>query len=483
VGAIGSVDQAILETVAAQRGEWAASQRAEVVVRGVVDPRSLEGVDVVAFAGDRLGDLVDAGALAVLPESLVLPPPRKEAEEADVSDEAGPADSSTRDDSGADTLSFADIVPALRDQVARYGSDRMAFPLGATALVLVYDRAAFEREANRVAAERESLGLEPPSTWEQLDALARFFQGRDWDGDGAPDHGIALALGADPQFLGEAIFLARAASLGQHPHQYSFLFDADTMTPRIDMPPFVAALEALTALKDSGPPGILTFDGEAARQAFRGGNVALLIDRAEMASRWSHGKAAIGVAPLPGSPRVFDPAEKRWDEAKPVNAPSYLPFGGGWLVGVNRTSAGKKREAAIDFARYLVSPESANRVRADRNFPMLPVRSGLLGQGPPDPRAALGVEVRRWSDAVNQTLIARRVVPGLRIPQTQGYLGDLARQRSAALGDEHLPAETALQKVARAWARRTEDLGTARQAWHYSRSLNALATAAEPPER
>src|SRR5262249_54561798 len=149
------------------------------------------------------------------------------------------------------------------------------------------DRAAFEREANRAAAERASVVLTPPATWEELDAQARFFHGRDWNDDGAPDHGIALALGPDPGFLGEGILLARAASLGQYRDQYSFLFDADRMTPRIDTPPFVAALEGLAGLKDLGPPGMTDFDAEAARQAFRRGKVALLIDRAEMAAHWS----------------------------------------------------------------------------------------------------------------------------------------------------------------------------------------------------
>src|SRR5438067_3887447 len=60
VAAVG--DPAILATVAAQRGEWAASQGAEVAIRqGAVDPRSLQGVDLLVFPGDRLGDLVDAG--------------------------------------------------------------------------------------------------------------------------------------------------------------------------------------------------------------------------------------------------------------------------------------------------------------------------------------------------------------------------------------------------------------------------------------
>ena len=74
--------------------------------------------------------------------------------------------------------------------------------------MLIYRRDAFERDANLAAAKEKGLKLEAPKTWEELDALARFFQGRDWDGDGSPDHGIALVLGADAEGLGNATFLA-----------------------------------------------------------------------------------------------------------------------------------------------------------------------------------------------------------------------------------------------------------------------------------
>jgi multiple sugar transport system substrate-binding protein len=479
VAAIG--DPAILTTVAALRGEWTATRAAEVVIRqSPADPRSLQGVDLLLFPGCRLGDLVDAGALAVLPETLVAPPVAREPGEAST----GPSGSEKRDagpGTGGDVLRFSDIAQPFRDQVSRYGSERMALPYGGTALVLVYDRAAFDRPENRAAAEKESLVLQPPQTWVQFDALARFFHGRDWDGDGIADQGVALPLGSDAGFLGEAVFLARAASLGQHHHQYSFLFDADTMLPRIDAPPFVEAARALAALTASGPPGMAGFDAEAARQAFRGGKVAMLIDRAELASHWSHGKKTIGVAPLPGSERVYDPDRAHWEAAKPVNDPSYLPFGGGWLVGVNSATAGTQRDAAVDLARYLVGPDTAKRVSADRAFPMLPVRSALLAQGPPDPRAALGVDARQWSDAVSRTLIGRRVVPGVRIPAADGYLADLAKGRAAIL--DGAPAESALKNVAEAWTERTKALGQARQVWHYRRSLNSLVTLPEPPER
>ena len=56
------------------------------------------------------------------------------------------------------------------------------------------------------------------------------------------------------------------------------------------------------------------FDAAAARESFRTGKVAMLIDRAERAATWSHGKP-VGVAPLPGSDRVFEPIRKAVEAA------------------------------------------------------------------------------------------------------------------------------------------------------------------------
>jgi multiple sugar transport system substrate-binding protein len=474
VGAVG--DTAILPVVAAQRGEWQATKGGAITVRQeAVEPSRTEGIDVFLFPGDRLGGLVDHQALAVLPESVVQPAPPETEEEA-----TGTSASRREEKTApADPLQFGDVAMAYRDQVTKYGSDRMALPIGGSALVLVMNRSAFEREANRESAQKEGLTLEPPTTWEEFDQLARFFQGRDWNGDGTPDFGVALAPGQDPEGLGEATFLARAASLGQHRDQYSFLFDADSMVPRITTPPFVETLRDLAALKECGPPDMPAFDAEAARRAFEQGNVAMLIDRAERAGSWGHGKA-IGVAPLPGSKRVYDPARKVWETDARANHPSYLPFGGGWLVGVSRRLTGPQREAAIDFARYLISPETASRIRGDRAFPMIPVRTSLLVQGFADPRAAPGVSVRQWSDAVGRTLGAARVVPSLRIPQANDYLADLGKARQAVLQGES--PERALENVAELWSKRTEELGKDRQLWHYRRSLNALATLPEPPD-
>jgi multiple sugar transport system substrate-binding protein len=178
---------------------------------------------------------------------------------------------------------------------------------------------------------------------------------------------------------------------------------------------------------------------------------------------------------------VYEPTRKRWETPSSRNAPSYLPSGGGWLVGVKRGLSGIKRDAAIDLACYLANPENSNRLRAERTFPMLPVRTSQMSQGLPDPTSAPDVDSRQWSDAVSRTLLAERVVPGLRIPEADAYLADLSRARSAVLADK--APEAALQEVASAWTARTKELGTERQLWHYRRSLNALVTLPQPPKR
>lgn len=466
VAAVG--DPEILKTVSSLRGEWQQEQGAEVAIReGAVEPRSAAGAaEVLIFPGDRLGDLVDVGALAALP----APAAPKAAEEG----EARPSEPK-------DPFAYEDILPAFREQVTRYGEERMALPYGGSGLVLVYRRDVLANKANLAAAEEAGVSLNLPKTWEQLDALAKFLHGRDWDGDGSPDAGLAAALGPDAEGVGEAILLARAVGFGLHPDHFSFLFNADTMEPRIATPPFVEALTATAAWKALGPKGAGEFDAEAARVAFRSGKAALLIDRAEKAGLWADPKekSSVGVAPLPGAGRIYDPERQTWEKAATPNRPSYLPGGGGWLVGLSASAAGKNREAAIGLIHAMTGPAASARLRSDRAFPMLPTRTSQLIA--PEQRAIPGVVPLQWSKAVADTLSAPRVVPGLRIPDARGYLSDLGAGRIAAVGG--LPVEEALRGVAKAWEARTKALGAARQVWHYRRSLNTFETTPEPPAR
>jgi multiple sugar transport system substrate-binding protein len=473
---VGALDDLpILSSVARERGEWEASRGGGLsIVEERLSLDSLSTIDVVIFRAQRLGDLVDKSLLAAIPVESLLPPNPSGLEHG----EDGGVTANLQPSAAEDTLRYLDFAPAFREQVSRYGKDQLALPLGSSALVLAYRRDAFESDANREAMRREGLAL-PPKTWEQLDALAKFFQGRDWNGDGRPDHGIAVALGPEIGGIGDLVFLARAASLGQHPDHYSFLFDSDKMTPRIDTPPFALALKGVVGWQALGPPGMERFDAAAARASFRAGHVAMLVDFAERAFDWCGGKPA-GVLPLPGADRVYEPIQKVWKPAAPLNSPSYLPHGGGWLVGISSRLSGKEFEAALDFAMYLANPENSNRIGAERAFPMLPVRDSQMDSGLLDPTSAPDVDWRLWSVAVKKTLSTERVIAGLRIPGADDYLSDLSKARMAAIAGE--PPEKALNAVAKAWNERTAARGPKRQLRHYRRSLNNLITLPEPPE-
>ncbi|MEW4570126.1 extracellular solute-binding protein [Tautonia sp. JC769] len=468
-------------------GEWERSRGGSVTLDAVPDIPGTQGADVIVFPGEQLGPLIDADRLRILPESLVTTPPDRSADpdapSANEEDEAAPLGPVSGED-----LAFNQVFDVYREQVTKYGRDRVALPLGGSALVLVYRAEALEGDDDdALAAEAEAAGLllEPPATWEQLDALARFLDGRDWNGDGRPDSGIALALGPDESDrLGVETFLARAAALGLHRDYFSLLFDPDSMAARLTAPPFVEALDALVPLLDAGPDGASPLDAEAARLAFRSGSVAFLIDRAEQYASWldEGDEAELGVARLPGSDRMFEAIRGDFDPAEPPNRPGFLPNGGGWLVGVSSTTPEAEAAAAEDFARYLIEPDTADRLRVDRRVPMLPVRSPLVGQGPPLGRDLPGLSRRDWSDAVSRTMLADRVLIGLRIPGAPGYLDDLAAAVASAASGDATPAD-ALKTAADAWDARTRTLGLDRQKWHYRRSLNAFGTSDRPPPR
>jgi multiple sugar transport system substrate-binding protein len=472
-------DAAILDGVKLLHGEWEASRGARVTIEQ--KPASIESLadaGIILFPAQRMGELMDAGVLATIPNDSVIPP---RPVEPDVG-EAGRRGAQLEAETAEDVFRYTDIAPGIREFVCRYGPDRVALPCGASALVLVYREDAFQSETNRTAARASGLSLEkPPATWTELDALARFFTGRDWNVDGASDYGVVVAMATDAEGVADAALLARAAALGQHRDHYSFVFDSsDALTPRIESPPFVEALSGLVALKAFGPPGMDKFDAAAARESFRSGKVAMLIDRAERAGTWSHGKR-LGVAPLPDSDRVYEPSRMEWQPASPPNSARYLPAGGGWLIGIASRLSGKDREAALDFVKYLTGPECVERLRGERSFAMLPVRISQMNVGLSDPAAAPDVDSRLWADAVRRTLLSDRVVPGLRIPDAAGYLSDLAKGRVAAVSG--MAVDKALASVAQAWAARTKTHGPERQLWHYRRSLNKLATLPEPPPR
>ena len=145
---VGALDEAgLLAGVTAHGGEWKASREGAIAIREQpVTLGTATEVDILLFPGDRLGDLIDADLLAAIPNEAVMPPareatvPGEPSRSAETAGETKPAE---------DPYDFMGVAAPYRDQVTRYGNERMALPYGGSALVLVYRRDAFEREANR----------------------------------------------------------------------------------------------------------------------------------------------------------------------------------------------------------------------------------------------------------------------------------------------------------------------------------------------
>ena len=141
-------DPAILTGVSPLRGEWEASRGGEIaMVEKPVAAESPLAADVVIFSGERLGDLVDAGRWRSFPTRRSCRPNRPGPIRATPVDRE-PEAAGERE---ADSFQYMDFAPAFRDQVSRYGEDRLALPCGGSALVLAYRRDVFENEGNRSA--------------------------------------------------------------------------------------------------------------------------------------------------------------------------------------------------------------------------------------------------------------------------------------------------------------------------------------------
>ncbi len=465
----------VLEPIATQAVEWESTRQAVVKVQAElpIDPIAVpDEIDVLVFPGREIGTLVDQGTLASWSMEQLRPPPLKR----DLADDEA-SDLGQLVERPEDAFQFSDVIPEVRDRVIRYGGHTVALPLGSSALVLVYRRDAFERKENQEAAKAEGLELTAPLTYEQLDALARFFKGHDWDGDGEPESGIALALADDADGVGNATLLARAAALGLHPDYYGLFFEEKGMEPRIATPPFEQALVDLVASLDHGPEEMRGYDASQARQAFREGKVAMLIDRAERANLWSDVRSPVrtAVAPMPGSSQVYEPRRQEWVTLERPNRPTYLLDGGGWLIGVSARS--RNAAAAYDFVKYIVSPEPSERLVSDPDFPLLPVRGSQAGLERVDPRR----DIRGWGRAVSRTMNAERLVPGLRIPGAMSYEAAITKARRAAI--EGTPASSALEEAARGWEAITDRLGRDRQRWQQRSSINIDNPEPEPPPR
>ncbi|MGQ9689253.1 MAG: ABC transporter substrate-binding protein [Desulfobaccales bacterium] len=170
----------------------------------------------------------------------------------------------------------------------------------------------------------------PPRTWEEVADIAEFFNGKDWDNDGKPDHGMTQSWKKGEQAMWHFFSLAGAYVVlpgkDAKPTKYRnvFWFDPDTMKPLINTPGFVRAMEMAVRLYKAGSPaqagwglGEMWNDWLIGDAIFNYGYQDLGALAQDPARSQVQGK--LGCSILPGTMEVWDLENNKWLKLKEPN--------------------------------------------------------------------------------------------------------------------------------------------------------------------
>lgn len=197
-----------------------------------------------------------------------------------------------------------------------------------------------------------------PKTWQQVQAATKFLKGKKLGGQdlyGYLDAPKAWG-GFGFYFLG-----SRATAYAKHPDDKAWLFDADTMKPRVNNPAWVRAIQDVIDALPSEPADQINADpNTTAFQQFLGGTGSMVSWWGDVGSNAKTSDTSVvgdvtGFSILPGSDDVYNAKTGQWD--KLASGPNYAPnmafLGWGVYVMSRVDSDEKKKKAAWSAAAHL----------------------------------------------------------------------------------------------------------------------------------
>jgi multiple sugar transport system substrate-binding protein len=197
-----------------------------------------------------------------------------------------------------------------------------------------------------------------PKTWQQVNAATKFLKGKQLNGQDLYGYldpckgwgGFAF------YFLG-----SRATAYAKHPDDRAFLFDPDTMKPRVNNPAWVRAIQDVIDSLPSLPADQLNADpGTTGFQQFLAGTGSMLSWWGDIGSNVkTNDTSVVGDVTafdiLPGSDDVYNSKTGQWD--KLASGPNYAPnmayIGWGIYVMARVDADAKKQKAAWSLAAHL----------------------------------------------------------------------------------------------------------------------------------
>ncbi|MBT8428926.1 MAG: extracellular solute-binding protein, partial [Gammaproteobacteria bacterium] len=370
-----------------------------------------------------------------------------------------------------DSEAFDDIHPIYRERLMTWDGKWIAATVDGDLFSGYYRKDLFEDPRNQ-ADFRARYGYElfPPDTWQQYRDIAEFFNGRRL-GDGTKVYGTAEAFARNGQQFWT--LFSRAAAYTNHPdHPGAQFFDPDTMRAQVNNPGWLRAVDEYREILAFSPPNARDFGIVEARNAFVGGQTAMALDwgdTAQLSANPDHSKVAgkVGYFVLPGTQSVWNGRLWQWDEGESVHKAPFLAFGG-WIAGVPKNS--RHPEAAWDYISWFSNPENSLHDVVTSGTGINPYRFTHFTSIDAWTEALSTTAASEYLDMVRTSIDSPHAALDLRIPGFYRYTEALEKELSGVLQGDGSTRE-AMDRVARAWERTTDELGREKQLAAYRNSM------------
>ena len=404
--------------------------------------------DMMVFPADWAGDFMAPGYLEPMPQEIL------------------------------DAIDLADVIPLYADRITAWGDTRYALPFDGDSHMMYYRKDVVSPESPFAAEFEADYGypLDEPKTWDQYYDIAEFFNGKEVEtaGETLPIYGLAEAQKRNTQAYW--VYLSHAAGYAKSPGNPCFFFDCSDMTPEVNNPGFVRALDEYVASRALGPEEMINWDVADTRVQFPAGISVFNIDWGDVGPISYNPDASVivgdtGFGVLPGGSEYWDLAQDAWVTPESgVNRAPFIAFGG-WIISVASQSDAK--ECALDFAAFMARPELVKLLATQPDTGVNPSRFSQFNVDDVSGWVAAGFDEAGAVDYLNAILDGindPNAVLDLRIRGTAEYLSALDNEMARALVGE-ITAQEALDNVAATWNEITDRLGRDGQLEQYRASV------------
>ncbi len=316
----------------------------------------------------------------------------------------------------------------------------------------------------------------PPRTWAQVQAHSAFLKGRKDPLTGLDAHGFLDPLKGWGGF-GFYFLEDRATAYAKHPDDKAWLFDPETMKPRVNNPAFVRAIQEVMDNMSNQPADQINADpGTTAFQQFLAGTGGMLTWWGDVGSsaRTSDGSVigdVVGFDILPGSDQVWNSRTGAWED-RPNEAPNMAYIGWGVYVMARVNGDEKKHKAAWSAAAHLGGKDIALWMSA---YPsgFQPYRNSQFDY---DEWEAAGYDRAYIEDYLGSNLDSYNhpnaaIEP--RIPGIFQYYSVAEDELAKGYAGQYKSAQETADAIAAAWEKLTDQIGRESQIALYKESLGA----------